>query len=81
MTALQQAEELIATMTPAEKARILQWIVEDIGNAFPGVESRPWVCGGAPCIVRTRIPVWVLVRARLLNTNYADVVGLTLLSS
>ncbi len=72
MTALQQAEKLITAMTPAEKAQILQWIVKDIGNAFPGVESRPGVCGGASCIVRTRIPVWVLVQARLLNTSDAD---------
>ncbi len=72
MTALQKAEKLITTMTPAEKAQILQWIVKDIGNSFPGVESRPGVCGGAPCIVRTRIPVWVLARARLLNTSDAD---------
>ncbi|NUN48470.1 MAG: DUF433 domain-containing protein [Candidatus Brocadiae bacterium] len=26
----------------------------------PGVESIPGVCGGNPCVVRTRIPVWTL---------------------
>lgn len=31
---------------------------------FPGIESRPNVCGGEPCIVRTRIPVWLLEEAR-----------------
>ncbi|MBN8733500.1 MAG: DUF433 domain-containing protein [Acidobacteria bacterium] len=27
---------------------------------FAGIEARPEVCGGAACIARTRIPVWVL---------------------
>jgi len=72
MTILQEAEHVLITMTPAEKARVLQWLVKDIGNAFPGVESRPDVCGGVPCIVRTRIPVWTLVQARLLGTSDAD---------
>ena len=72
MTALQEAEKLLTTMSPAEKAHILQWIVRDFGNAFPGIESHPDVCGGEPCIVRTRIPVWVLVQARLLGTSDAD---------
>ena len=34
-------------------------------DAFPDIESTPGVCGGEPCIVRTRIPVWVLEQARL----------------
>jgi uncharacterized protein (DUF433 family) len=37
-----------------------------------GIESIPSVCGGEPCIVRTRIPVWVLVQARRLGTSEAD---------
>ena len=46
--------------------------VRDLGEAFPGIESTPGVCGGEPCIVRTRIPVWVLERARQLGTSEAD---------
>ena len=30
------------------------------------------MCGGEPCIVRTRIPVWVLVQARRLGVSEAD---------
>lgn len=37
-----------------------------------GIESTPGVCGGEPCIVRTRIPVWVLVHARNLGTSEAE---------
>jgi uncharacterized protein (DUF433 family) len=51
---------------------MLQWVVRDLGEAFPGIESTPGVCGGEPCIVRTRIPVWVLARARQLGTSEAD---------
>ena len=72
MSALQQAEKLLGTMTRAEKAQLLQWIARDMGDAFPGIESRPGVCGGEPCIVRTRIPVWVLEQARRLGTSEAE---------
>ena len=71
-TALQQAESLLAGLTRAEKAQLLQSVVHDLGDAFPGIESRPGVCGGEPCIVRTRIPVWVLEQARRLGTSEAD---------
>ena len=59
-------------MTPAEKAQVLQWVARDLGDAFPGIDSNPKVCGGEPCIVRTRIPVWLLVRARDLGASEAD---------
>lgn len=39
---------------------------------FLEIESNPGVCGGVPCVMRTRIPVWVLVQARLLGTPDAD---------
>jgi len=69
---LQEAERLLAQMTRAEKAQVLQWVVRDLGEAFPGIESTPGVCGGEPCIVRTRIPVWLLVQARRLGASEAD---------
>ncbi len=72
MTKLQEAEQLLGELTRAEKAELLQWIVKELGDAFPGIESTPGVAGGEPCIVRTRIPVWVLVQARLLGASEAD---------
>lgn len=72
MSTLEEAEKLLSTMTRAEKAQVLQWVARDLGDAFPGIESNPDVCGGEPCIVRTRIPVWVLVQARRLGTSEAD---------
>ncbi|HEX6862647.1 MAG TPA: DUF433 domain-containing protein [Thermoanaerobaculia bacterium] len=72
MNRLEKAEQLLSEMSRAEKAQILQWVVQDLGDSFPGIESRPEVCGGEPRIVRTRIPVWVLVQARRLGTSEAD---------
>jgi uncharacterized protein (DUF433 family) len=71
-TALEEAEQILAGLSRAEKALLLRWVVQDLGDAFPGIESRPDICGGEPCIVRTRIPVWLLVQARLLGTSEAD---------
>ena len=72
MNTLQEAERLLAGMTRAEKAQMLQWVVRELGDAFPGIDGTPGVSGGEPCVVRTRIPVWVLVQARLLGTSEAD---------
>ncbi len=72
MSTIQEAEKLLSGLTRGEKAQLLQWVVRDLGDAFPGIESNPGVCGGEPCIVRTRIPVWVLEQARRLGTSEAD---------
>jgi uncharacterized protein (DUF433 family) len=34
-----------------------------------GIESNPGVCGGEPCIVRTRVPVWDLEQAHRLGSS------------
>jgi uncharacterized protein (DUF433 family) len=72
MGVLDEAQNLIAAMTPGEKAQVLQWVARELGDAFPGIEGTPDVCGGEPCIVRTRIPIWVLDQARRLGTSEAD---------
>jgi hypothetical protein len=51
MHALQEIEKLLPALTRAEKAQVLQWVARDLGEAFPGIESTPGVCGGEPCIV------------------------------
>ena len=52
-----------------EKAQLLKWVVQDLGDDFPGIDSQPDMSGGEPCIVRTRIPVWLLEQARRLGTS------------
>jgi len=73
MNTIQRFEELLAGLSKADKAQLLQWMARDLGKAYPGIESTPGVCGGGPCIVRTRIPIWVLVQARNLGMSEADI--------
>jgi len=65
-------EKLYKGLSRSEKAQLLQWAARDLGDAFPGIESNPQIAGGEPCIVRTRIPVWILVQAQRLGTSEAD---------
>ncbi len=72
MTALEQAMDLVGQLTRGEKARLVKDIVSQMDESFPGIDIRPDVCGGEPCIVRTRIPVWLLVQTRRLGASEAD---------
>ena len=76
MNAIQEVEKLLAALSRSEKAQLLQCVVRDLGDAFPGIETNPDVCGGEPCIVRTRIPVWLLEQARRLGTSESDLLAI-----
>ena len=69
MSALRQMEELLPSLSRAEKAQLLRLVVQELDDAFPGIDSTPGVCGGEACIVRTRIPVWVLEQSRRLGVS------------
>jgi uncharacterized protein (DUF433 family) len=73
MSNLQQAEQLLSEMSPAEKIQLLQLIARDLSGINPGIESTPGICGGAPRIVGTRIPVWALVQYKKLGATEADI--------
>lgn len=64
MSVLETMQELLSRLSRAEKAVLVREVVQDLGGAFPGIESTPGVCGGEPCVVRTRIPVWLLEAGR-----------------
>jgi uncharacterized protein (DUF433 family) len=64
MASLSDFAALLPSLSPGERAQVLKWVVQDMSGSFPGVDSRLEVCGGEPCIVRTRIPVWLLENAR-----------------
>jgi uncharacterized protein (DUF433 family) len=72
LSAIQEAGNLLPSLTRGEKAQLLQWVARDLGDAFPGVETIPSVCGGEPCILRSRLPVWLLEQARRLGTTEAE---------
>ena len=73
MNTLKKAKELVASMSPGEKAELLQWVARDLGAAFPGIDRTPGISGGDPVIVRTRIPVWLLVQAKKSGASDADI--------
>ncbi|MGH9610208.1 MAG: DUF433 domain-containing protein [Bryobacteraceae bacterium] len=75
MASLSDFEKVLPSFSPGEKAQILKWVVQDMSDAFPGVDSRPDVCGGEPCIVRTRIPVWLLEQARRLGASEQELLA------
>lgn len=72
MSALRELERQLASLSQGEKAQVLQLLTRDFCGGLAGIESTPGVCGGDPCIIRTRIPVWLLERARQLGTSEAD---------
>jgi len=72
MNALRQVEELLPSLSRAEKAQLLRLVVQELDHAFPGIDSTPCVCGGEACIVRTRIPVWALEPSRCLGISEED---------
>jgi uncharacterized protein (DUF433 family) len=73
---LKEVERLLRELSRGEKAQLLQWVVRDLGDAHPGIESEPSICGGSATIVRTRIPVWLLEQARRLGTTEAELLRL-----
>ncbi len=73
MSTLEEAEKLLSTMTRGEKAQLLQWVAREIGEGYPGIDNLAGVCGGEPCLARTRIPVWVLEQARRMCLSEGDI--------
>ena len=69
----QELFEALATLSRTEKAEVVALLARDIGDAWPGIEKTPGVCGGSACIVRTRIPVWVLEGYRRLGCTEAKI--------
>lgn len=72
MSAILEIEKLLCGLSRSEKAQVLQLVVQDLGDVFPGIEASPDICGVEPRNVRTRIPVWLLEQARRLGTSEAE---------
>lgn len=68
MTNLQRMEALLSDFSMGERAMLIQRIT----GSNVGVEKREGVCGGSACIIRTRIPVWSLVRSRQIGFTDAE---------
>lgn len=59
---------------PREKELVefLSLVREATGWLY-GIDRNPGVCGGEPCITRTRIPVWLLEQMRRLGIRESDI--------
>jgi uncharacterized protein (DUF433 family) len=69
---LKELESKILALTPAEKAQVIQFLSQNVGNAGQGIEKTLDICGGSACLINTRIPVWILVEARQLGITEAE---------
>jgi uncharacterized protein (DUF433 family) len=72
MSTLLEVEKQVASLSQSERAELFQRVARQLAGTFPGIESPPGVCGGEACVARTRIPVWLLERARQLGSSEAD---------
>lgn len=70
---LREIESKIAALSRAEKAQIIQSLVHDLFDNWPGIEKTSGVSGGEACIVRTRVPVSVLENYRRLGWSEARI--------
>jgi len=68
---LQQLEPQLWELSRVEKAELLQRLIGEFLNIWPGVEKTSGVVGGDACIVRTRIPVWALEDYRRMGWSEA----------
>ncbi len=69
---LKELEHHLLALSPTEKVQVIQLLAQSLGDSWQGIEKTPGVCGGEACIVKTRIPIWVLVEARRLGYTDAD---------
>ena len=66
-------EAELASLSKAEKAAVVERLAQKIGDTWPGIEKTPGVAGGAACVVRTRIPLWVLESYRRVGWTEAKI--------
>ena len=68
-----EIEIQLSSLNRSEKAQIVQRLMPDIISVWPGVEKTLGVVGGDACIVRTRIPVWMLENYRRIGWTEAQI--------
>lgn len=66
---LKQTENAIAGLSDRDRNRLFKKFSRD---ASLGIEKNDGVMGGAACVRGTRIPVWLLFRARQLGLSEGD---------
>lgn len=72
---LQRVYELLDELSDAERMQVLGRIAVRVDNAGPRIKRKSGVCGGNACVAGTRIPVWLLVRARQLGGSEEEILA------
>lgn len=70
-----ELEAELAALSKPEKAAVVQRLGQEIGDAWPGIEKSPDVVGGAACVVRTRVAVYLLENYRRLGWTEAKLLA------
>jgi uncharacterized protein (DUF433 family) len=68
-----QLKSQLLSLSPAEKAEIIQLLSYSLANTWQGISKTPGVIGGDACIRQTRIPVWLLVSYRRSGLSEAKI--------
>ena len=67
-----ELEFQLLSLSSTDKVKAIQVLAQSLGDRWQGIEQTANVCGGDARIVRTRIPVWVLVQARNLGISESE---------
>jgi len=69
MSTLTEVREALPRLSESERYDLLQ----HLSGAVPSIVNTPGVCGGDACFLRTRVPVWAVIRARELGVSESDI--------
>ncbi len=71
-----EREELLFRLVRPRDDLLLRWWLSHKAarpTRYPGIVRTPGVCGGAARFIRTRIPVWTVVRMQQLGMSDVDI--------
>ena len=69
---IQELETQISTLNSADKAAVIEILLQTLSTGSLGIKKTPGLCGGDACVGNTRIQVWVLVGYRRLGCSDAE---------
>ncbi len=73
---LQELETQIQTLTPIEKAQVLQLLLQTSSTTSRSITKTAGVMGGDACLANTRLPVWLFVDLHNQGATDADILKL-----
>lgn len=75
MTRIEHLAAQIAELPNEERRQLFRLVLPNSDPTSSRIIRDPRVCGGDACIVRTRIPVWLLVQARNLGSGESEILA------